>query len=229
MEKQPVTMSRLETLLGIIYIVAQIFFLPVILVIGNSLLPHPFNDAELNFISFALNFICVTVIFRRYLLNSLAIVIEDLGHVLRTCGMGFMAYWVGNIVVNMIVLSLDPNFSNVNDDSILQISENNFMLMTIGTVILVPVVEETLYRGVLFGQLRRKNAVLAYIVSVLVFSSIHVIGYIGYYPPMRLLLCLLQYFPAAVFLAWTYEKAGTIWAPILIHMIVNLIGMSAMK
>lgn len=229
MEKQPVTMGRAETLLGIIYIVAQIFFLPVILVLGNSLLPQPFNDAQLNFISFALNFICVTVIFHRYLLHCLQVVIADLGKFIKVCGVGFGLYWVCTILVNMLVLSLDPEFSNVNDDSISQITQGNYMLMTVGTVLLVPIVEETLYRGVIFGQLLKKNRILAYIISILIFSSIHVIGYIGLYPPMRLLLCLIQYIPAGFFLARTYEKAGTIWAPIVIHTTVNLIGMMAMK
>lgn len=229
MEKQTVTMGRVETLLGIIYIVAQIFFLPVVLVLGNSLLPQPFNDAQLNFISFALNFLCVTVIFHRYLLLSLQVAIADLGNYLKACGVGFGLYWVCTIFVNMLVLSLDPEFTNVNDDSIGIITKGNFALMSVGTVLLVPVVEETLYRGVIFGQLLKKNRALAYILSILIFSSIHVIGYIGSYPPMRLILCFVQYIPAGFFLARTYEKAGTIWAPILIHATVNLIGMMAMK
>lgn len=222
-------MGRMETLLGIIYIIAQIFFLPVILVLVNSFLPHPFNDAQLNFINFALNFICVTVIFHRYLLHSLQAFIADLGNCLKVSGAGFGLYWVCTIVVNMLVLWLDPEFSNVNDDSIYQLTESNFMLMSIGTVLLVPVVEETLYRGVIFGQLSRKSSIWAYIVSIVIFSAIHVMGYIGFYPPMRLLLCFVQYFPAAFFLAWTYKKSGTIWSSILIHATVNLIGMMAMK
>lgn len=229
MKKQPVTMGRVEALLGIIYLMVQIFFLPVILVLGNSLLPRPFDDAQLNFICFALNFICVTVIFHRYLLRSLQIAFADPGSFFKICGLGFAFYWICSIVVNMLVLYVDPEFSNVNDDSILQISKSNFMLMTVGTVLLVPVVEETLFRGVIFGQLMRKNQVLAYILSIAIFSAIHVVGYIGLYPPVRLLLCLIQYFPAAFFLAWAFEKSNTIWSPILIHTVVNLIGMMSMK
>lgn len=222
-------MGRIETLLGIIYIIAQIFFLPVILVLGNSFLSQPFNDAQLNFINFAINFICVTVIFHRYLLRSLQTFIANIGNCLKVCGAGFGLYWVCTIAVNMLVLWLDPNFSNVNDDSILEITKSNYTLMAIGTVILVPVVEETLYRGVIFGQLLQKSKFLAYIVSVIIFSAIHVMGYIGFYPPMRLFLCFIQYFPAAFFLAWTYRKSGTILTSILIHATVNLIGMMAMK
>ena len=42
------------------------------------------------------------------------------------------------------------------------------------------------------------------------------------------LLCALQYLPAGVALGWTYEKADTIWAPILVHSMVNAVGMGLM-
>ena len=181
MKKLPVKMGRIESILGILYIVAQIFVLPVILQVGNSLLPRPFNYGQLNFISFALNFICVTVIFHRYLLESFKIVFSRIGRFFGYYGLGFLFYWLGTLAVNILILTVDPEFSNVNDDSIGEITKNNFTLMAIGTVLLVPVVEETLYRGVIFGQLLRKNALSAYVLSVVLFSGIHVIGYIGAY------------------------------------------------
>lgn len=229
MKNEPVKMGRGETLFGLIYIVAQIFFLPVILMQGNALLPNPFNDAQLNFISFALNFICITVAFRRYLIHSLRTVFANISKCLQISGLGFALYWGCSILVNILILSIDPDFSNVNDDTISIMTGDNYMLMSVGTVILVPVVEETLYRGVVFGGLFRKSKVLAYMISILVFSAIHVVGYIGLFPPVRLILCFLQYLPAAFFLGWAYEKSGTIWSPILIHTTVNLIGMLAMK
>lgn len=221
-------MDRTEIILGLICIIAQIFVIPVVLVTVNPMLPHPFTDAELNFLAFAIDFIGVTVIFHRYLLQSLSYALRNLRSTLSACLRGFGLYWLGTIAVNLLVLSLSPDFSNVNDDNIASLTEQNYLLMSVGTVILVPVIEETLYRGVVFGALYNKYPVVAYVVSVLVFSALHIIGYIGYYTPARLLLCFVQYIPAAVFLAWTYVKADTIWAPILIHMNINLVGMLAM-
>ena len=221
-------MRRTETVLGLIYIILQVFILPVALVVINVYLPFSLSAAALNFASFAINFICVTVIFHRYLIDSFKVFIQAPGSTLITCLTGFVLYWVGSILFNLFVIFLDPEFSNVNDENIAVLTKQSDFLMIVGTVILVPVVEETLYRGVVFGQLYRKNPVPAYIISVAVFAALHVFGYIGMYEPFRLLLCFLQYIPAGIFLAWTYVKADTIWAPVLIHMTVNLIGMLAM-
>ena len=222
-------MSRTEAILGLIYIVMQIFVLPVVLTIINAFLPHPFSMAELNFVCFGINFICVTVIFHRYLIEGFKRIIREPRHALNTYLKGFGLYWLSSILVNILVAFLDPEFSNVNDDNIAVLTDQNYFLIAIGTVVLVPVVEETLYRGVVFGQLYHKNPIVAYIVSVAVFAALHVFGYIGMYEPMRLFLCFIQYIPAGIALAWAYVKADTIWVPILIHMTVNLIGMLAMQ
>ncbi len=229
MKQLTVQMRRTESVLGLIYIVLQVFILPVALVVINAFLPRPLTAAALNFAVFGINFICVTVIFHRFLMESLKVFTQKPGEILGTCLKGFGLYWLGSILVNMLVIFLEPEFSNVNDDNIAILTGENYLLMAVGTVILVPVVEETLYRGVVFGQLYRKNPLIAYIVSVAVFSALHVFGYIGLYSPFRLLLCFLQYIPAAIVLAWTYVKADTILAPVLIHMTVNLIGMLAMQ
>lgn len=228
MENLTIKMHRYEAVTGLIYIIMQIFILPVILVVANNFLPHPLSDAALNFTLFSINFICIVVIFHRFLINSLHILFQRPKQVLLTCLKGFGFYWLGSVLVNILVVYLDPGFSNVNDENIAVLADQNNFLMIIGTVVLVPVVEETLYRGVVFGQLYRKKPMLGYIVSVAVFSALHIFGYIGFYSPLRLLLCFLQYIPAGIFLAWTYVKADTIWAPIVIHITVNLIGMLAM-
>jgi len=93
----------------------------------------------------------------------------------------------------------------------------------------ITITEETLYRGLLFQGLQRKNRALAYLVSVSVFAWIHVMGYVGQFDWRTLLLCFVQYLPAGIILALAYEKTDTIITPILIHIAVNQIGMSAMR
>lgn len=229
MKKLTVSIGHTETILGWIYLGLQIIVIPIALVIINSLLPRPFSDAELNFLSFAINFICITVIFHQYLLKCLKVFLNEPGLTLTNCLKGFGIYWLSSILVNYLVISLDPQFSNVNDENIAVLTGDSNLLMFVGTVLLVPTVEETLYRGLVFGNLYRKQPIIAYVLSVTIFAALHILGYIGMYPLPRLLLCFLQYIPAGITLAWTYVQTGTIWAPILIHMTVNLIGMLAMQ
>ncbi len=91
------------------------------------------------------------------------------------------------------------------------------------SVLLAPVVEETLFRGVVFGSLRRKNAFLGYLVSSLLFSIYHLWSYLlaDFHP--SLLWYLLQYLPAGLVLGWTYDYSKTLFAPIFLHMMINFV------
>jgi membrane protease YdiL (CAAX protease family) len=138
-------------------------------------------------------------------------------------------YYVATYLIGLFIQAVYPDFSNVNDSSIQSMAAENYAIMLIGTVLLVPLTEETLFRGLIFRKLHQKSRAVAYILSTLFFGLIHITGYIGATPLPVLLLCLIQYIPAGVFLAWAYEKADSIWAPILMHMAVNQISMSYMR
>ena len=70
--------------------------------------------------------------------------------------------------------------------------------MSFATVFLVPVAEETLFRGLLFRGLYDRSPVLSWLISTVVFSLVHIAGYIGQYDPMMLLMAFLQYLPAGI-------------------------------
>ena len=104
-----------------------------------------------------------------------------------------------------------------------------YTLTAIGVVILVPLVEEVLYRGLIFRNLYRSSQTAAYLVSMAAFAAIHVLGYIGSESVTTLVLCFLQYLPAGLCLAWTYTKADNIFAPIVVHAIVNAVAIGALR
>ena len=229
MKKLTVTITRTETVLGWGYLIFQLLFLPVLLVIGNQLLPHPFSDAEINFIFFCINFICVTLIFNRFLIASAKIALAKPFLCLQSAFLGFAAYWVLAYIVGFAITALYPDYTNLNDSSITEMTQGSFTLMGVGTVLLVPVTEEVLYRGLVFSKLYGRNRFLAYALSALFFSAIHVMGYITMYEPPELVISLIQYLPAGVCLAWAYARSDSIWAPILIHITVNQIGILSMR
>jgi membrane protease YdiL (CAAX protease family) len=138
--------------------------------------------------------------------------------------LGLVAYYALSFVTTWIIGILVPGFSNYNDEAIFAMGQSNSFLVFIGTVILVPPFEECMYRGLIFRNLYGKSRWAAYIVSIVLFAAIHIIGYIGVYSPLELLMAVLQYLPAGLCLAWAYTKADTIFAPILIHAIINAIG-----
>lgn len=229
MKKLTASMTKTEQRFGLTYIAVQVFVLPVLLTQMNLILSNPLSPVTLNFILFLVDFICIVVIFHRFLWQGIKQVIRSPFSFLRAAGFGFLLYWIGSFAVNTVIYAAYPDFSNVNDASISELTQQNWQLMAFGTVLLVPVTEETLYRGVIFGNLYKRSRIGAYALSTLIFAALHVVGYIGLFEPLHLLLCFLQYIPAGLCLALAYNMADTIWAPILMHITINQIGVLAMR
>ena len=229
MKKIAVVPNKTETIAGYIYLAVQLLALQPALVILNMILPVPMDDTTLNIVYFIINFLCVAVLFCRYLLKSGKQAFGNLLRCLCYAFLAFSAYWVASIFVSSLIYGIYPDFSNVNDDNIHQMTQDNFTLMAVGTVLLAPITEEVLYRGLIFGKLYNRSPVVAYLVSTAAFAALHVVGYIGLYEPKLLLLCLLQYLPAGLCLGWAYASTGTIWTPICVHIMVNLIAMLSMR
>lgn len=138
---------------------------------------------------------------------------------------GTAAYWLLNWGLARLLRWLFPAYDNLNDINIIAMAHNNFFIMFIGTVIFVPVAEESLHRGLIFGSLYPKSHVAAYLLSAVIFAAVHIINYISSYTLPHLLLAFLQYLPAGLVLAGAYRISGSIFAPMLIHAVINAIGL----
>jgi len=208
------------------YLAAEILLIPTLALWINTLLPTPLTAAELNCAIFVLGFLVVTWIFRRFLGQSIARLHAGVfPHAL----IGLILYFCSNAAVATLILGVDPEFLNVNDSNIAAMAGENFPMMALCTVFLVPVKEELLFRGLLFGPLYRKSPTAAYCLSVVAFSAIHLMVYVGHYPPLTLFLCFLQYIPAGVLLARAWTRTDNILTPILMHIVINALGMMAMR
>ena len=229
MNKLSVTMTRTEKLLGWIYYPLQLLVIPFAVTIVNILCGMPLTESWLNIVFFSLNFFAVALIFPHFLIGNGKIALENIFRTLQSAVLGLGVYWLLSYVVQLIIFTVDPGFFNVNDAYIDGMAHENFGIFAFCTVILVPIAEETLYRGLMFGQLYNRNRLAAYLISTLVFALVHVIGYIGQYSFMQLMLCVLQYLPAGLCLGWAYARADSIWASILIHIAINQIGVYTMR
>lgn len=222
-------MTYKEKAIGWPYLVIQLFFLPTILGFLNYALKLKLSDALLNAALFCLDSIFVMLIFHRFLRSELQRAIEEFPQCLFVGFAGYILYMLELYGVNYSVAMLQPEHINANNAVIQSFVSQHYILMVIGTVLLVPITEETLFRGLIFGTLYRKNPILGYVLSTLIFAAIHVVSYIGMQDIPTLLLSLMQYIPAGLTLSWAYVRSGTICTPILIHAVINLIGISAMR
>ena len=222
-------LSSQETLSGFVYLAFQLIFLPSVLYWCNSQFSLSLNEAELNFVYYLVNFLAMLVIFHDFLGRSLTQVFQHPIEVCQALILGFVAYYACFYATDWAVGLLVPGFSNYNDASIAAMSSGNYFLMFVGTVVLVPPFEECMYRGLIFRTLYKKYHWAAYIVSILAFAIIHIIGYLGQYSPLELVMAFLQYLPAGLCLAWSYTKADTIFAPILIHAAINYVTIRGLR
>ena len=208
------------------WLIISYLLLPTALQYGNALLPTSLSDSKLNFIYYCINFIVVFWIFRQFLKDSFREALRRPFAVLWYAALGYLGCQALSEILMTLVYMILPIFSNVNDQSIGSMLQSDFRLMAIGTVFLVPVAEEALYRGVLFRGFYEKSPIVAYLASMVLFAAIHVVGYIGYFQPLHLLLCFVQYLPAGFCLCWCYRQTGTIITPMLMHTIVNAMSVS---
>lgn len=218
-----------ETVLGFIYFLLQLLIIPGILLAINMMLARPLSEALVNFVFFTANFLVVLFLFRKFLGKNLHIVRNNPWQVLRCAGIGLLIYMAGNGIFTFVVTPLFPNFANINDAAIMEMVQEHFGLMTIGTVLFVPLAEECFYRGLIFRGLYDKYPFWAYTLSMVIFSLSHVVGYVTLTDFGTLVLCFFQYLPAGFALAWSYRRSGSIFTPILVHMVVNQTGMLLMR
>ena len=221
--------TKRQRLWGLIYLALDQTVLPFLLVLLLRLLPLKLTSGQFNGICIGINCIATVLIFRTLLSKELRRIPGRIGKLLAYTVLGLILYWIANLYVSFTIGMLLPDFTNVNDASIEAMVTQDYWIMGITTVILAPISEELLFRGALFAGFYNRNRFLAYFLSMLLFSAVHVVGYIGMYPIGTLLVCLVQYFPAAFCLCWIYVRADSILPPILIHATINLLAFSSMR
>lgn len=221
--------NRNETLSGGIYLAFMLIFLPMLLRLFNSLSGNTLSAGKVNFLYYFINFAAILPIFRKFLLRSLKDALQVPFPTIWLALLGYMGNRALSELLLVILLILFPGFTNINDLNVALMLQEDFSLIAIGIIFLVPVVEETLFRGLIFRSLYEIRPVIAYLVSMAAFAAVHVVGYIGSVEPIYILLSFLQYLPAGYCLCFAYRRSGTIISPILMHMIVNAVAVYSMR
>lgn len=185
------------------------------------------TQPQLNLCWFVLNTLFVWIIFHNFLLRSLRGI--RFWEFVQAGILGLAFYYAGTWVFRFLTDLINIRIVSFNDRTVQSLAADSYWITVLCTVVLAPLVEETLVRGLIFGSVRPKSRVLAYVLSTVFFGMMHVWSYIPSQGLVPVLPAAAQYIPAAVALGWTYEKAGTVWAPIAVHMAVNAISVSLIK
>ena len=175
--------------------------------------------AETNVIYYLLSATLVFLVFWSFLKHGFSLLLDWLPENLFALCTGLIGAGVLRLLVNLIPLPVEnPNLLSYREQ---------FALAPLATVVilvvLIPVVEEPLFRGLLFGSTRRYSRVLAYLLSTLGYALFCVWQFVYAYGTVdfRYLLLFVQYVPMSLALTWCYDNGGSIWSPIALHMLIN--------
>ena len=126
-----------------------------------------------------------------------------------------------------MTLILPADQANPNNAAVMELAGEEFGKTAAIAVFLAPLVEEPIFRGSIFGLIRRTNRNAAYAVSMLLFALYHVWGYALQDPFYW--VYLLQYLPVSWLLCRCYERCNSIWGSIFLHMMINGISIKVLS
>lgn len=221
-------LSRRQLIFGLVYLPLHIVILPIL--VPMLMLSLGVTDLGLiNLAYYAVGLAAVLVVFWSHLRAHFDTLLDRIGWCLITFLMALGLDYVLSLVVNSLLMVAAESLENPNDSAVMQMAEISEGSVKAFAIFMAPIVEEVLFRSVIFGGVRGRSRVAAYVLSMLMFSVYHVWQYVAVYGDWTLLIYVLQYLPVSFVLAWAYERSGTIWVPIGFHMMMNAFSFYAQE
>ena len=218
-------MSLTERILGGIHFVIYLLVLPFVtdplFRMLEQLMGRSIPDNVRNMIFYYVLFAVTLVIFWMYLGRTTNYFFGSVWRTLGTVLVGMVGFYGLNELAHRAFSLFWSSQVNLNDVAIsAQVNDAPRSTLLI-VVFLAPFVEEVLFRGYVFGNIREKSRWAAYLVSCLLFAFLHVWQFAVVNHSLTYFLLMLQYLVPGLVLAWTYEQSGTLWGSILLHGFVN--------
>lgn len=221
-------MTSVERILGgvlfVIYLLVLPFVTAPLFTMLEQLMGQAISDHVRNMIYYYVLFAVTLLTFWNFLGRTTSYFLSSAGRTLGAVCMGLVAFYGLNELSYRLLRLVLSGHANLNDMTVsAQIADAPRSTIFI-VVFLAPFVEEVLFRGYVFGNLREHSRTAAYIVSCLLFAFLHVWQFAVVSRSLTYFLLMLQYLVPGLVLAWTYERSGTLWGSILVHAFVNALA-----
>ena len=216
------------TVFFVIYLVVLPFAAGPLFRLAGRLLDVTISAALQNVIYYYVLFAVTVLIFHKFLARTCRNLADNLGGACRMLLVGLVALYGLNELAYRLTNLIITNRTNLNDTAIsAQMDSAPYMTLLI-VVLLAPFVEEVLFRGLVFGNLKGKSRPVAYVVSCALFALLHVWQFAVVHQDVTYFLLMLQYLVPGVVLAWAYDRSGTLWTSIARHALANVLSVWAM-
>ena len=169
-------------------------------------------------------FAVTLIVFHKFIGRTSRNFADNLGVACRNMLLGLIALYGLNELVYRLSAVVISNRTNLNDTTISAQIQDAPRVTLLIIIFLAPFIEEVLFRGLVFGNLKNKSRVVAYLVSCLLFALVHVWQFAVVQQDMTYFLLMVQYLVPGAVLAWAYESSGTLWASIGLHAAANALS-----
>ena len=218
-------MLRREAIAALLYLPIHLFLIPMIL--GVLMARGIMSVTQANFALYAVGAVFIVLMCMSFLRRDFDPLCDKPIYMLSQVLGHYGLMMLMNLAVNPVLMLLAAGLDNPNDAVIIGMSDMEPGLLAAFAVFLCPIMEEVIFRGAIFGCLRKKSRVAAYIVCIVIFSFYHVWSYMLL--DWHLVIFVLQYLPTAFLLCRIYERTGSIWGSIFLHMMINGIALKAVS
>lgn len=224
------SLTKWEAFAAIIYMPVHLGLLPLIL--SSLLLQGVLNSVNANFLCYAVGTVYMLLALGRFLRREFDPLCDAPLKVASEIAVSYLLMMCFNMCVNLFLGALsgagfEAVLDNPNNQAVFAMADESFGVVSAMTIFLAPIVEELMFRGGVFGVLRRYNRIAAYAASMILFSVYHVWSYAMHQPAAW--IYVIQYLPISWLLCRCYERCKTIWASIFLHMLINGISMQALQ
>ena len=222
-------MNQTERVAGTIFFIVYLLVLPLLanklFGIVEVLLDTKISDSLANIIYYYVLFAIVLLLFHSFLAHTTSRFLGGVSRAMTTFCMGLLVFYGANELLYRVCNVLFNSRTNLNDMTIAAQVASAPRMTALIVVLLAPFVEEVLFRGLVFGCLKEKSRIFAYILSCALFAFLHVWTAAVSNWDLGYLILMLQYLVPGLVFAWAYEHSGTLWTSILLHMLVNALSL----
>ncbi len=226
--KSAAYMTAGEQIAGSVFFVIYLLVLPLVtgplFHLAGNLLGTTIRPALQHLIYYYVLFAVTILIFHGFLGRTSHHLMDNPGGTAKYLGAGLVALYGLNELVYRLTNLVMTNRTNLNDTTISAQIDDAPRTTLLIVILLAPFVEEVLFRGLVFGNLKGKSRTLAYLVSCALFALLHVWQFAIVEQDVTYFLLMLQYLVPGLVLAWVYDHTGTLWTAIGLHAIANALA-----
>ena len=212
------------TILFAVYLVVLPFVTDPLFRLIGKLLDTTVSATVQSIIYYYVLFAVTLIVFHKFIARTSRNFADNLGVACRNMLLGLIALYGLNELVYRLSAVVISNRTNLNDTTISAQIQDAPRVTLLIIIFLAPFIEEVLFRGLVFGNLKSKSRVVAYLVSCLLFALMHVWQFAVVQQDMTYFLLMVQYLVPGAVLAWAYESSGTLWASVGLHAAANALS-----